>query len=338
MISVLIPALNEEKFIETTINTLLNQVDVPEDYEIIVLDGGSSDATVSRATGALGVHGIVVDNPGKTVPEAIRIGLHHARGQKIVVAGAHAEYPARFLQILAGNLVETDVGAAGGILVAKPADSERTVSVAIADVLASRFGVGFSHRTAERNGITDILRVKTVAFPMYRREVFERIGSYDSRFVRAHDLEFHMRMVSEGWTILQIPSVKVGYFARPDVLSAAQMAFDYGHWKPLVNRCHTRLSSIRQLFPVVVVFVLLLAILGVTNVGLPRWTMLGGLGYAVSVVIASTWLGLRNRRWHLMPLYALIFTILHIGYGTGYIAGLLRSLWAPIRPQTKTLA
>src|SRR5690554_871226 len=114
MISVLIPALNEEPFIATTILSLLQQTDLDEPVEIIVLDGGSTDETVREAEAALGDNdnGKVVCNPGRTVSEASRIGLAISSGDKIVIAGAHAEYPQNFLSVLANELNDPTVGAA----------------------------------------------------------------------------------------------------------------------------------------------------------------------------------------------------------------------------------
>ncbi|MCD6478550.1 MAG: glycosyltransferase [Candidatus Diapherotrites archaeon] len=49
MISVVIPTLNEEKFIEKTIRALLDQTLPKREYEIIVSDSSSKDATVEIA-------------------------------------------------------------------------------------------------------------------------------------------------------------------------------------------------------------------------------------------------------------------------------------------------
>ena len=108
------------------------------------------------------------------------------------------------------------------------------------------------------------------------------------------------------------------------------MAFNYGYWKPLVNACHNRLSSIRQLFPLSVVLVLVLALVGVTGRIVPRWTAIGGLGYVVGVFVAAVLLGIRTKRSRLIPIYIVSFMILHVGYGLGYLAGLAESTLKPI--------
>ncbi len=58
-ISIIIPVLNEAKNIQDTLVLLQNYV-ISSDIEIIVVDGGSTDRTVSIAN-ELGV--IVIDSP-----------------------------------------------------------------------------------------------------------------------------------------------------------------------------------------------------------------------------------------------------------------------------------
>jgi peptidoglycan-N-acetylglucosamine deacetylase len=89
MISVVIPALNEEKLIARCLESLQKQ-DYSEPFEIIVVDNGSLDGTVQIARG-LGVR--VVDCPKKGVALARQCGADAARGDIIVQADADTIYP-----------------------------------------------------------------------------------------------------------------------------------------------------------------------------------------------------------------------------------------------------
>ena len=48
-LSIVIPLYNKEKFIDRCLNSLLNQNLAPEDYEIIIVDDGSTDSSYSLA-------------------------------------------------------------------------------------------------------------------------------------------------------------------------------------------------------------------------------------------------------------------------------------------------
>ena len=61
MISVILPALNEELGIEACLRSISEQSS-PEDYEVVVVDGGSQDRTPSIAYE-------LADAPGWTDPE-----------------------------------------------------------------------------------------------------------------------------------------------------------------------------------------------------------------------------------------------------------------------------
>jgi glycosyltransferase involved in cell wall biosynthesis len=93
LVSVVIPALNEESQLPRTLATLKNQ-DIEAEYEIVVVDNGSTDGTVelARKSGAR-----VVFSPDRGVANARQVGLESARGHILVQADADTEYPVDWL-------------------------------------------------------------------------------------------------------------------------------------------------------------------------------------------------------------------------------------------------
>lgn len=89
MISVVIPALNEEKFLPACLESLRNQ-DYPGEYEIIVADNGSTDntASIARKFGAR----VVACPEKKNVFYARQKGAETARGDIIAQADADSIY------------------------------------------------------------------------------------------------------------------------------------------------------------------------------------------------------------------------------------------------------
>lgn len=51
---------------------------------------------------------------------------------------------------------------------------------------------------------------------------------------------------------------------------------------------------------------------------------LTGGAYLVANLIASLWTA-RQRRWRYLPLLPLVFAILHLSYGLGFLLGLVKS-------------
>jgi len=94
MISVVIPALNEETFLSDCLESLRNQ-DYKGEYEIIVADNGSTDntANIARDSGAK----VVPCSEKKCVSYARQVGADAASGDMIVQADADTVYPRDWL-------------------------------------------------------------------------------------------------------------------------------------------------------------------------------------------------------------------------------------------------
>lgn len=98
MISIIIPALNEEKLLPDCLQSLRNQ-DYQSDYEIILADNGSTDSTavIARQFGAR----VVTCPELKSVFYARQAGADAARGDIIAQADADTIYPRDWLRRIA---------------------------------------------------------------------------------------------------------------------------------------------------------------------------------------------------------------------------------------------
>jgi glycosyltransferase involved in cell wall biosynthesis len=105
--SIIVPAYNEEDGISVVLDKLSNIVKNDINYEVIVVDDGSSDATsevASRFNFKLIRHEV---NKGKG--EALKTGIANARGDKIIWIDADDSYPAEFIPQMAGSLNSYDI-------------------------------------------------------------------------------------------------------------------------------------------------------------------------------------------------------------------------------------
>jgi glycosyltransferase involved in cell wall biosynthesis len=90
-VSVIIPTLNAGELLPTCLRALLNQDFPREQMEILVPDGGSTDATrkIAEEAGAL-----VLDNPYRVAESGKRVALSQARGKFILFIDADNEITA----------------------------------------------------------------------------------------------------------------------------------------------------------------------------------------------------------------------------------------------------
>ena len=92
-VSVIIPCYNEERFIGDALTKLAGQYD-EDRFEIIVVDGLSQDQTrtviedFKNTTTELRV--TLIDNPARSIPTALNLGVAAARGNIIARMDAHA--------------------------------------------------------------------------------------------------------------------------------------------------------------------------------------------------------------------------------------------------------
>jgi len=128
--SIIVPAFNEEETIESFMEVLkLSVQGIEKEYEIIVVDDGSSDKTYSIAIGIAGVK--VVRHPyNKGNGAAVKSGIIEAAGEKIVIIDADGQHDPRHIPEMIESLDVFDlvVGARDSFGVSRRGFGNRLVS------------------------------------------------------------------------------------------------------------------------------------------------------------------------------------------------------------------
>jgi glycosyltransferase involved in cell wall biosynthesis len=325
-VSVVVPIRNEEKYIQQTLQAILEQ-DYPLDkLEVLVADGMSTDGTrpLVLSFSNLYPHVRLIDNTGRIVPTGLNLSIAQAKGQIIVRMDSHSVYPSHYIRTLVEALDTYKCHNVGCLIETKPANSSVTAQ-AIAIALSHPFGVGNAYF---RIGSNVVKEVDTVPFGCFRREVFSQIGMFDEELVRNQDDEFNARMRKNGLKIVLLPSMTVSYYARPTLGRLFKMYFQYGLFKPLVNLKLKQIATVRQLVPAALVGYLMgTLVLGFIQ---PLFWLLFVLGlavYAGGLLFAS--LKAKPKSASLAIVTALItaFAVLHFSYGWGYLQGLVGLLF-----------
>jgi hypothetical protein len=154
--------------------------------------------------------------------------------------------------------------------------------------------------------------------------VFSRIGGFDTDLLRNQDDEFNARLQRAGGRIMLIPEIEISYFARTSFRALARMMYQYGYFKPLVNKKVGRPATLRQFFPPG--FVLGLGLGLILSLVLPpvqpffACVLLVYFGFLLAGALRSG-PGLRIR-----ILTAAAMAVMHLCYGAGYLKGLLDHL------------
>jgi glycosyltransferase involved in cell wall biosynthesis len=186
-VSVVVPTLNAGRFLAEALASIEAQTQPAG--EIWVIDGGSTDATLAIATGRPAVR--VVQQRGRGLADAWNCGLEAAAGEVIAFLDSDDRWLpgklARQLQALADPGVDCAISRMRFVL--EP---------------GCPVPPGFK---------AELLDGDHPAFMpsalIARRSVFERIGSFDTRFPIASDVDWFARLKDAGVKLALVPEVLV---------------------------------------------------------------------------------------------------------------------------------
>lgn len=323
MLSVICPIYNEEKYIAKCIDSILAQDYPKDDIEVIFVDGMSSDRTREIVAEYSAKYPFIrlIDNPDRIVPPAMNIGIKASVGDIIVRLDAHAVFPQNYFSELVKNLHELDADNVGGVCRTLPIN-DTPVCRSIAYVLSSSFGMGNSHF---RIGADSIKEVDTVPFGCFKRELFDRVGYFDEELTRNQDDEFNGRIIKNGGKIFLLPDLVIDYFARDTVAKVYKMFYQYGLFKPLVNKKLGQPATIRQFFPLLFVLGLILGPLTFLISSAFIWLYLGVL--LVYLTLAAVFSSRESRSLKEVLIKIWVYFVVHFAYGWGYINGIIKLIF-----------
>lgn len=323
-VSIVVPCRNERGFITACLDSILSTSWRHEQLEVLVVDGMSDDGTRELLAQFAAARPIVrvLDNPQRITPVALNIGIRAARGDVIVRMDAHNFYPDDYVPRLVHALFESGADNVGGLWITKPGNAS-SAAQAIALALQHPFGVGNAHY---RIGADTPRWVDTVPFGCYRREVFDRIGLFDEELVRNQDDEFNLRLIRSGGRILLVPEVTSEYHARESYDKLWRMYYQYGLFKPLVIRKIGAVLTLRQLVPACFVLAVAAGVVGAIWSRLATVLLCVLLGtYALAGGAAAMRAG-RGHGWPVISRLLMVFPIIHVAYGVGFLRGFLESI------------
>ena len=328
-IAIVIPCLNEKNYIERCLRSIADQREVDLSLvEVFVVDGGSADGTIEVLAACTDTFHFlrVLHNPLAVTPISLNLGLKAAKADFKMILGAHSVlHDLHLSEVLSAFRQYPEAGCVGGMI---KNVYENKVAAYIGMAMSSPFGVGdATFRTGGKDGYVD-----TVAFGVYRKEVFESVGYFDEELARNQDDEFNYRLTNAGFRIFFTNRIVSSYYVRGSIQKLFKQYFQYGYWKVFVNKKHGVVTSIRQLVPLFfVVYLLICALLWIVPMPIyisysfiPLY-FLGALYFAVKKT---------NNPTQIVKVIQ-VFFILHFSYGMGYLKGIKDFILLNRKPRQK---
>lgn len=321
MISVIVPCFNESQHIEACVRSLLTQERPPGGVEVIVADGLSEDGTrdILRKLASQHSELRIVDNPGRTTPRGMNVGIRAARGRYVAILGAHCDYAMDYLRTCAELLDEhPEASCVGGPIESR---GRSLFGQAVAVAMSHPVGIGNAkHRHPHYEGYAE-----GACYPVFRREIFDQIGFYDETLVRNQDDELNYRLTKSGGKVFLSPRARSTYFVRETIRGLFRQYFQYGYWRVAVLRKHRIPASLRQIVPPL--FMSLTLVAAALGLSLPGyWQYTAGvlpLAYGATLLIVGA--KARGKAgWQVAVLFPVAAAVMHAAYAAGFMWGFLK--------------
>ena len=318
-ISFIIVAYNAAGSLNALLEDLLAQTIPHEQIEALLVDSASTDATraiMLDFAKATPFEVKVLDNPRRWLASGINVALGAATGDAIIRLDAHARIPKDFLENNLRALARGEDIVGGCVLGGAPSGAWESV---LRTVDTSRFCGGAA---PFRNG-GEARYVDTLAYALYRREVYDRVGLYDERLRRTEDNDMHYRMRKAGYRFYFSPDIVSYHAARATMRGQLRQKWGNGYWIGRTMRIQPRCFAPRHLIPALFVLALLAGLLLLPISAWPLLLLLSA--YLACDLVFAVRGALSQETGKLLALLTLpfLFPAVHVVYGVGTLAGLL---------------
>ena len=206
LVSVVVTTLNEEPFIAACLRSLVNQTYLSK--QIIVVDGGSSDATVRIAS----TFQVEILHENKKGPAAGRNrGIVASRGEIIAFTDADCTAQTDWLENIVEAFHSSAADVVGGSVETRNRDSF------VAQCIGARFEGRSSFATWNVS---------------YLRKVIEAIGMFDEHLIAGEDVDLALRAEETGHRLHYEPALRVQHDFPTTIKDVAVTWFRYGFYWP----------------------------------------------------------------------------------------------------------
>ncbi len=212
-VSIIVPAYNEGKVIESSIRSLL-ELDYP-DFEIVVIDDGSDDDTYQKARRFEGYHGthrtrvrvLTQRNGGKA--RALNRGIAVSDGPLVLCMDGDSKLTPDTLKKAVRHFSSRAIGAvAGNVKVVNRGNL-------LCKLQALEYIEGLN-LTRKAQGFFRIVNIIPGPIGIFRREVLDQVGGYSSD-TYAEDCDLTLDILMHGWRVKYEPEA-IAYTEAPETL------------------------------------------------------------------------------------------------------------------------
>ena len=206
-VSVIVPTLNRKELLENCLKSLYKMNYPISNFEVVVVDGGSTDGTLQMIQHDFpDIRCVVEKRKGR--PVARNTGWKYAKGQIVAYTDDDCVVDENWLNILVSSFDSKEIGAVGGplfLLYQSKSIRNRFEGTPMGD-----FYLG-DKRLPAKELITANLAV--------RRDVFEKNSFDETLIYDLEDIDFCRSLMATGYNLIYIPNAIVYHNINPKRLT-----------------------------------------------------------------------------------------------------------------------
>jgi GT2 family glycosyltransferase len=283
------------------------------------VDGGSSDASprIARKLAS-----IVVEGSSSNPARGRNVGIGYAVGDILVFVDADCEISNSWISDAVKILLSDDkIGVVGGAYL--PDDSApgsaRDLQFALASPLISLGSI--QHRPKKRQSKVSSIPAGVLAV---RKKIINEIGAFDPDLTYCEDSELCDRIRGSGYVVLFAPSLLAKHMKTYSLHGLTDLGYRYGRGRALALGKHPRLFTVRNILPVVLLIMGILALSRPIDPTLASNASLTLGVYCLGVIGASVFVSYRQSRLESAVRVVLAHFAVHFSYGLGFVWGIAR--------------
>jgi succinoglycan biosynthesis protein ExoA len=328
--SVLVPVLNEERYIEASVDAMRRQR-FEGQLEFLFADGGSTDATraILERLAAEDPRIRVLENRVGTVSSGLNVALGHARGRWALRMDAHTIYPEHYACRGVQRLARGDTRWVSGPQI--PA-GHGPVSRAVALALSGTMGRGGSRKWGTTARDDAEFELDTGVFAgVWERATLLEYGGWDERWVCNEDSEMAARFLERGERLVCLPAMGAHYVPRDRLGGLWRQYLGYGKFRARTSRRHP--GSMRASHLLAPAIVIAAAAAAAAPGSLRALARLGSGVYSATLLAAGARASAAAESPRDAALVPVVLAVMHFAHGAGQMIG-----WVKYGPPLAALA
>ncbi len=324
LVSFCVVAYNEEEYLPSLLEDILNQTYNHKLIEVVLVDGISKDKTFNIMNKFATKYSEefndikVIKNLKRKQASGWNLAIKNAKGDIITRIDAHSHVPSDFIEKNV-SLIKSGENVTGG---PRPniIDDETNWKKTLLLAETSMFGSGFA---VYRRDTKEKKYVNSMFHGTYRKEIFEKVGGFNEFLGRTEDNELHYRIRKAGYKLCFDSSIVSYQHIRNSLRKMMKQKYLNGFWVALTlgvaPKCLSLFHFVPLVFVLSIVCTSILCILGIPQLAMIMWSLYWTLAIIMMIITM-----INNEFNMYLLLLPILFFLLHVSYGIGSVVGLVK--------------